>query len=158
MFFSRLFLWQLLNEWMKWTLKYRLISDWSTKCLYSSQPIKIHIGWAAYLGRVDAGPNAKINCLFSHRHIFGHFLVFQSFFKLHFSLPTFILRHLRFTCWVSVCYWHCLNTYYFRTNFVGVPGSFNSDHVKCICYFVARIDIGLKSHPNDWAIRYKSLA
>ena len=33
----------------------------------------------------------------------------------------------------SVCYWHCLNTYYFRTNFVRVPGSFNSEHVKCMC-------------------------
>ena len=74
-----------------------------------------------------AGPNAKINCLFSHRHIFGLFLVFQSLFQLHFSLPTFIPRHLRFACWVSVCNWHSLNTNYYGTTFGGVPGSFNSE-------------------------------
>ena len=34
---------------------------------------------------------------------YSHFLVFQSSFKLHFALPTFIPRHLRFACWVSVC-------------------------------------------------------
>ena len=50
---------------------------------------KIHSRWAAYLGRAEPGPNAKINCLFSHRHMFGHFLNFQSYIKLHFSLPTF---------------------------------------------------------------------
>ena len=77
--------------------------------------------WA--MGRAEPGPNAKINCLFSLRHIFGHFLVFQSSFKLHFSLPTFLPRHLRFACWVSVCNWHSLNTNYYRTTFSGVPGS-----------------------------------
>ena len=45
---------------------------------------------SANMGRAEPGPNAKINCRFSHRHIFGHFLVFQSSFKLHFSLPNFI--------------------------------------------------------------------
>ena len=31
------------------------------------------------------------------------------------------------------CNWHSLNTNYLRTTFVGVPGSFNSDQIKCIC-------------------------
>ena len=31
------------------------------------------------------------------------------------------------------CNWHSLNTNYLRTTVVGVPGSFNSDQIKCIC-------------------------
>ena len=104
-----------------------------TRSLSGSHTKKIHSRWAAYLGRAESGPSAKINCLFSHRHIFGLFLVFQSSFQLHFSLPTFIPRHLRFAFWGSVCNWHSLNTNYYGTTFGGVPGSFNSDQIDCMC-------------------------
>ena len=51
----------------------------------------------------------------------GTFLSF--ILQLHFSLPTFIPRHLRFACWVSVCNWHSLKTnyMYYGTTFGGVP-------------------------------------
>ena len=123
-----------MNEWMNELDTYispniKLI----TRSLSGSHTNKIHSQWAAYLGRAEPGPNAKINCLFSHRHIFGLFLIFQSSFQLHFSLPTFIPRHLRFACWVSVCIWHSLNTNYYGTTFGGVPGSFNFDQIECMC-------------------------
>ena len=60
---------------------------------------KIHSRWAAYLGRAEPGPNAKINCLFSHCHIFyiralyGLSIIFLVAF---FLLPTFIPRHLSY--------------------------------------------------------------
>ena len=63
---------------------------------------------------VEQSQDIMLNCLFSHHHIFGHFLVFQSSFKLHFSLPTFIPRYLRFTCCAG---------YLFVTDTVSTPTS-----------------------------------
>ena len=50
-----------------------------------------------------------------------------------FPLPTYIHLHLYGACWLSVCDWHSLNTNYYGTTFGGVPGSFNSDQIECMC-------------------------
>ena len=87
------------------------------KVVLFSVSIEWHIRWAVYLGRTEQGPNAKINCLFSHRrHIFGHFLVFPIIFKVAFFLPIFITRHLLCACWVSVLLLTSLNNNYFGTS------------------------------------------
>ena len=84
--------------------------------------LKVHIRWAVYLGRTEPGPNAKNNCLFSRRLIFGSFLVFWSAFQ---PFTLFMLG----ICFVT----GTLNTNYFGTTFDGVPGSFDSDQIECIC-------------------------
>ena len=107
---------------------------------------KIHSRWAAYLGRAEPGPNAKINCLFSHRNIFGHFLNFQS--SINCVLPCPLL-------FLAICALHA--GYLFVTDTLSTPTIAKPPSVECqdlliptrsyAC--VARIDLGLKSHPND---------
>ena len=58
-----------MNKWMNWILIYRLyqVDQPDLKAVHTQS--KIHSHWAAYLGRAEPGPTAKINCLFSHRRI-----------------------------------------------------------------------------------------
>ena len=73
--------------------------------------------------------------LFSSSHIYRQFLVFQITFQVAFFLALFYSRHLRcvHACCVSVCNRHSLNTKYYITNFGGVPESFNSKQMECMC-------------------------
>ena len=96
-----------MNE-MKWTLLYRLISGYR-----GSQHIEDSRQMSCLSGGAEPKPNAKINCLFSHCHIFGHFLVSQSSFKLHYSLPfNFIPCSVSRSIYLfsqSVCLSYCMS-------------------------------------------------
>ena len=85
------------------------------------------------LGRAEPGPNAKINCLFSHRLSHRALSCLSIIFQMAFFLAHFYSSPLRFACLVSVCNWHSLNINYYETTFSRVPGSFNSDQIECMC-------------------------
>ena len=64
----------------------------------------------------------------------GPFLSFGHLFKLNFFLAHFYSSPVYSVHAVYLfCNWHSLNTNYFGTIFGGVPGSFNSDKIKCVC-------------------------
>ena len=100
----------------------------------------------SYLSGAEPGLIAKIIFLFSHRLIFGPFFC-QSSFKLHFSLPIVIPRHLRYV----------YDEYLFVTETLSTPTITELPLMECqdlliptrsnAC--VASIDLGLKSHPNN---------
>ena len=77
------------------------------------------------------------NCLFFHRHFvtFTSSTCFPSSFKLHFSLPTFSPRHLRYVHAGYLCNWQFLNTnyVYYGIIFGRFPGSFNFKQIECMC-------------------------
>ena len=118
-------------------------------------PPNIRLISQPYLGKAEPGTNAMINCLFSHHHIFRHFLVFNHLSICIFPYPLLFL---------AIYALHA--GYLFVTDTLSTPTITESPSVECqdlliptrsnAC--VARIDLGLKSHPNDWAMRYKSLA
>ena len=97
--------------------------------------MKIHNQWAAYLGRAEQGPNAKINFSFLIVTYSGPLLSFNHLYLSYscFRANCYSSPYTLCSCWVTVCNWHSLNTYYYRTTFSGVPGSFNSDRIECMC-------------------------
>ena len=108
------------------------------------------------MGRTEPGPTAKINCLFSHCHIFGPFLVFWSSFQVTFFLANFYASSFTL-CMLGICF----VTDTLSTPTILVPYSLECQDPLIPTRFnacVATIDLGLKSHPNDCAMRYKSLA
>ena len=115
---------------------------------------------AAYLGRAEPGPYAKINCLLSHHQInipaLSCLSILSSFSNCIFPCPLLFLLPI-----------YALNAgYLLVTDTLSTPTITEPPSVECqdlliptrsnAC--VARIDLGFKSNPNDWAMRYKSLA
>ena len=80
-----------MNEWMKWSLIYRLSSgQWpDLKAVHSTYHILNW--WAAYLGRTEQGHMFMVNFLFSHHHLFGLNYIF-SFFVIHILI--FLCPHI----------------------------------------------------------------
>ena len=115
------------NKWMNWTLMslIRLINLISKRFTYIEVTHQI---WAVYLGRTEPGPNAKINCLFSHRHLFGLFLVFRSYFPCPLSILAIYSVHAGYL----FRNWHSLHPNYFEATFYEMPGSFNSYRIECM--------------------------
>ena len=122
-----IFIFEWMNEWMKWLLIYRLSSgQWPDLKSVHSTYHRLTDGLPTWVEQ------SKDTCSWSTSSfpiiIYSGSIISFLFlsFIFFFPLPTYIHLHLFGACWLSVCDWHSLNTNYYGTTFGGVPGSFNS--------------------------------